>query len=29
MGPEQFAPFLRSEAEKWGEAVRISGAKVD
>jgi tripartite-type tricarboxylate transporter receptor subunit TctC len=29
MGPEQFATFLRSEAEKWGEAVRISGAKVD
>jgi tripartite-type tricarboxylate transporter receptor subunit TctC len=29
MGPAQFATFLRSEAEKWGEAVRISGAKVD
>jgi tripartite-type tricarboxylate transporter receptor subunit TctC len=29
MGPERFATFLRSEAEKWGEAVRVSGAKVD
>jgi tripartite-type tricarboxylate transporter receptor subunit TctC len=29
MGPEPFAAFLRSEAAKWGEAVRISGAKVD
>ncbi len=29
MGPEPFAAFLRAEAAKWGEAVRISGAKVD
>ncbi|WP_372619621.1 Bug family tripartite tricarboxylate transporter substrate binding protein [Falsiroseomonas sp.] len=29
MGPEQFATFLRSEDQKWTEAVRISGAKVD
>lgn len=29
MGPERFAGFLRSEAQKWGEAVRISGAQVD
>ncbi len=29
MGPEPFAAFLRSEAQKWGEAVRISGAQVD
>jgi tripartite-type tricarboxylate transporter receptor subunit TctC len=29
MGPEQVAPFLRAEAEKWGEAVRVSGARVD
>jgi len=29
LGPERFAPFLRAEAAKWGEAVRISGAQVD
>ncbi|MGG5820419.1 Bug family tripartite tricarboxylate transporter substrate binding protein [Falsiroseomonas sp. HW251] len=29
MGPDRFAGFLREEAEKWGEAVRISGAQVD
>lgn len=29
MGPDAFAAFLRGEAEKWGEAVRISGAQVD
>jgi tripartite-type tricarboxylate transporter receptor subunit TctC len=29
MGPGPFAAFLRSEAAKWGEAVRISGAQVD
>lgn len=29
MGPEPFAAFLRAEAQKWGEAVRISGAQVD
>lgn len=29
MGPDRFATFLRAEAVKWGEAVRISGAKVD
>lgn len=29
MGPEAFAGFLRAEAQKWGEAVRLSGAQVD
>jgi len=29
LGPEPFAAFLRAEAAKWGEAVRISGAQVD
>lgn len=29
IGPAAFGPFLRREAEVWGEAVRISGAKVD
>jgi tripartite-type tricarboxylate transporter receptor subunit TctC len=29
MGPEPFATFLRDEAAKWQEAVRLSGAKVD
>jgi tripartite-type tricarboxylate transporter receptor subunit TctC len=29
MGPEPFAAFLRAEARKWGEAVRVSGAQVD
>ena len=29
LGPEPFAAFLRSEAQKWGEAVRVSGAQVD
>ena len=29
MGPDAFAPFLRAEATKWGEAVRLSGAQVD
>ena len=29
MGPDLFAAFLRAEAAKWGEAVRISGAQVD
>jgi tripartite-type tricarboxylate transporter receptor subunit TctC len=28
-GPDRFASFLRSEAQLWGEAVRISGATVD
>lgn len=28
-GPERFAAFIRTEAAKWGEAVRISGARVD
>ncbi|HUR57918.1 MAG TPA: tripartite tricarboxylate transporter substrate binding protein [Opitutaceae bacterium] len=27
--PEHFTAFLRSEIEKWGKAVRASGAKVD
>ena len=25
--PEQFTAFLRSEIDKWGKAVRASGAK--
>jgi tripartite-type tricarboxylate transporter receptor subunit TctC len=29
MGPQEFAPFLRSEYEKWGNAVRQSGATVN
>jgi len=29
MGPEPFAAFLRAEATKWAEAVRLSGARVD
>ncbi len=29
IGPAAFPAFLRREAETWGEAVRISGAKVD
>jgi tripartite-type tricarboxylate transporter receptor subunit TctC len=29
LGPDRFATFLREEAVKWGEAVRISGATVD
>jgi tripartite-type tricarboxylate transporter receptor subunit TctC len=29
MGPEPFAAFLRAEAVKWAEAVRLSGARVD
>jgi tripartite-type tricarboxylate transporter receptor subunit TctC len=27
--PEQFAACIRSEIDKWGKAVRASGAKVD
>ena len=27
--PEAFSAFLKSEMLKWGNAVRISGAKVD
>jgi tripartite-type tricarboxylate transporter receptor subunit TctC len=27
--PEQFASFIRSESQKWGEIVRLTGAKVD
>jgi len=27
--PEQFATFIRSESQKWGEIVRLTGAKVD
>lgn len=29
MGPDAFAGFLRAEATKWGEAVRLSGARID
>ena len=29
LGPDAFATFLRAEATKWGEAVRLSGAQVD
>lgn len=29
MGPKEFAPFLRAEYEKWGEAVKQSGATVN
>ncbi|MBU8542207.1 MULTISPECIES: tripartite tricarboxylate transporter substrate binding protein [Roseomonadaceae] len=29
MGPDRFATFLRAEAQKWGEAVRVSGARID
>ncbi len=29
MGPDAFAAFLRAEATKWGEAVRLSGARID
>jgi len=28
-GPEEFGAFIRSEAEKWGRVVAVSGAKVD
>ena len=28
-GPDRFAPFVREETVKWGEAVRASGAKAD
>jgi tripartite-type tricarboxylate transporter receptor subunit TctC len=27
--PEEFAAYIRSEAEKWGEIIRIAGAKLD
>jgi tripartite-type tricarboxylate transporter receptor subunit TctC len=27
--PEQFASFIRSESQKWGEIVRLTGAKAD
>jgi tripartite-type tricarboxylate transporter receptor subunit TctC len=27
--PEQFATFIKSESQKWGEIVRLTGAKVD
>src|SRR5687768_18595899 len=27
--PEQFAAWIRSEVKKWGEVIRVSGAKVD
>ncbi len=29
MGPDAMPEFLRTEAAKWGEAVRLSGAQVD
>ncbi len=28
-GPEMFATYIRSEMKKWGDAVRVSGAKAD
>jgi tripartite-type tricarboxylate transporter receptor subunit TctC len=28
-GPESFAAFIKAEADKWGEVVRISGAKAE
>ena len=27
--PEEFTAFVRSEIDKWGRAVKASGAKVD
>ena len=27
--PEQFASFIRSESKKWGDIVKLTGAKVD
>lgn len=27
--PEQFAAYVRSEASRWGDVIRASGAKVD
>ena len=27
--PEAFTPFLKAEMLKWGNAVKISGAKID
>ena len=27
--PAQFAAYIRSELDKWGKAVKASGAKVD
>lgn len=27
--PEEFAAYIRAEAEKWGEVIRFSGAKLD
>jgi len=27
--PEEFRTYIKAEIEKWGEVVRVSGAKVD
>jgi hypothetical protein len=27
--PEQFAAYVRGEIEKWGRAVKVSGAKAE
>jgi tripartite-type tricarboxylate transporter receptor subunit TctC len=29
MGPEQFAPFIRAEHEKWGKVVKQTGATIN
>jgi tripartite-type tricarboxylate transporter receptor subunit TctC len=29
MSPEEFAAFIKEEIKKWGEVVRVSGAKID
>ena len=29
MGPEQFAPFMRSEVDKWRKVIKSSGITVD
>ena len=29
LGPEEFGSFIRAEYERWGQAVRASGAKAD
>jgi len=29
MSPEEFTRFIQSEMDKWGQAVKLSGARVD